>query len=209
MHDGRIIENLTNKSYGRLTVISYSHAKKFRSFWKCKCTCGTEVIVRSDCLKDGNTQSCGCLPTEINTDREYKHGQARTKLYRVWASMKNRCNNPNDYNYKFYGGKGVTYCPKWEDYMPFYKWAMENGYREGLTIDRIDNDGNYEPNNCRWVSQGEQLLNTSRTKLYTFNGKTQHLKFWAEELGIKEMTLFSRINTLGWSVEKAFTTPVR
>lgn len=155
------LKDLQGNQYGRLTVQVFSHMNRKHSYWQCVCECGNTHLVRSDCLKSGLVKSCGCLNFEA---RRYTHRLSKTKLYHVWATMKHRCKNPNDRNYARYGGRGITFCDEWNKYEPFHKWAMENGYREGLTIDRRNNDGNYEPSNCRWITMQEQQKNkTQRT----------------------------------------------
>lgn len=191
--------------YGKLTVIKdlgmieRPNGKK-RHYWKCKCDCGNTFNVRGDCLKSGNNKSCGCLQFE---HAKITHNMTNTKIYRVWASMKQRCENPNDNGFKWYGDKGIKVCKEWSNsFESFYSWAKQNGYKEGLTIERINVDGDYEPKNCKWITQQKQLLNTTRNKFITYKGKTQTLKEWSDELGIKYMTLWYRLKR--WSVERAF-----
>lgn len=141
-----------------------------------------------------------------------KHGDARrgkiTSLYRIYHLMKGRCNNPNKPDYKWYGAKGIRVCEEWsESYLCFKEWALANGYKEGLTIDRIDSDGNYEPNNCRWVDMVIQNNNKKNVPKYAFNGEEHSIAEWARILGVSRELLRDRITRLGWSVEKAFSTP--
>jgi hypothetical protein len=196
------LKDLTNLEFGKLTVIELSHIKSRKSYWKCLCSCGNETTVRSDCLRDGNTKSCGCLNFE---PKGIIHNMHNTKLYHVWASMKDRCSNLKNKKYEYYGGKGVKVCESWLEFLPFYNWAIENGYKEKLTIDRIDVAGNYEPNNCRWITQQEQSENTTSNRNIEYNGKTLNITQWAKELNIKRATLNARLNN-GWSIERAFTT---
>lgn len=136
-------------------------------------------------------------------------GTSRSRLKRIWSKMKSRCYSPKVYNYHRYGGRGITVCDEWKDnFQAFYDWAIANGYADDLTIDRIDNDGNYEPNNCRWATMKEQANNKSNNVRITYKGKTQDIKQWSEELGIAYTTLFIRIHN-GWPVEKAFFEPVK
>lgn len=132
------------------------------------------------------------------------HNKSNTKLHLVWITMRQRCNNDKSQRFELYGGRGIKVCREWdEDFMSFYRWSLSNGYKEGLSIDRIDNNGDYEPDNCRWVDQKEQNNNTRRTNFITYKGKTQSLKQWSEELNLNYSTLRSRLR-IGWSVEESF-----
>lgn len=137
------------------------------------------------------------------------HGKQPARLYRIWANMKGRCTNPNADNYHFYGGRGIKVCDEWQDFVPFRDWSVSNGYADNLTLDRINNDGNYEPYNCRWETQLNQCNNTRRNHWLTFRGETHTISEWARIIGMKADTLERRINAHGWSVEKALTTSVR
>jgi len=155
--------DLSGQKFGRLMVISIAekatHGKTTQ--WLCKCECGKETFVHTAELRSGRTKSCGCLQKDVTIARNYKHGLAhRHKLYSVWNSMRCRCNNVNDSAFSRYGGRGITICPEWnKSFIAFYKWAIKSGYKEGLSIDRINNDGNYEPSNCRWATVKEQQNN--------------------------------------------------
>lgn len=162
----RKLKDLRGYKFGKLTVVSLSHMVGKHSYWNCICECGNKHTVRSDCLKNGVVKSCGCLNT---IDREKPDSIKKHKLYRVYWGMKQRCYNPNQKHYNRYGGRGITVCEEWKnDFQAFYDWSMSHGYKEGLTIDRIDNDGNYEPSNCRWVTQAEQNLNKTQRKSADF-----------------------------------------
>jgi hypothetical protein len=126
-----------------------------------------------------------------------------TRIYNIWAVMKRRCTNPNNKEFGRYGARGITICDEWQDFMSFYKWAIENNYTEELTLDRIDNNGNYEPSNCRWVTMKEQQRNRSNNHLITYEGKTLTISQWAEERNINHDTLFSRINKRHWEIGRA------
>ena len=140
----------------------------------------------------------------------YKHGGKHTRLYNIWCGMKRRCYCKNDSHYPRWGGRGIKICSEWLlDFNNFKNWAEHNGYTSCLTIDRIDNDGDYTPNNCRWIAKGEQNNNQRTNRLITYNGKTQNLKQWSKELNINYGTLLSRIDDSKWSIEKAFTEPVK
>lgn len=135
------------------------------------------------------------------------HRKSGSKLYLVWVEMRQRCNNPKSRKFKHYGARGISVCKEWSTFEAFYKWAVLNGYKEGLTLDRIDNEGNYDPENCRWVTQLIQCNNKRDCKMLTYKGKTQSLADWARELNLNYYTLRSRIR-IGWSARKAFETPM-
>lgn len=155
-------QDLTGMSFGRLTVEGYAYTKNYESFWHCICVCGEKKVVNGKPLKRGDTKSCGCLNKELSTT----HGKWGHPLRFVWGSMKDRCTNSNNKYYKYYGGRGISICEEWKtDFKAFYEWAINNGWQKGLQIDRENNNGNYEPSNCRWATQKTQLRNTSRTVL--------------------------------------------
>lgn len=211
---GKFID-LTGQKFGRLTVVerveNYVTPKGIQMpQWKCKCDCGKEKVVRGHDLKRGNTTSCGCLRREKMFEigkNSTTHGHSRERLYRIWADMKSRCYNPNSIKYYIYGAEGKTVCDEWlHDFEAFYKWAMANGYADNLTIERIDGTKGYSPENCRWATKKEQNVNKRNNHLITYNGKTQTLSQWADELGISRAVLYMRINKLHWDIERALTT---
>jgi hypothetical protein len=192
--------NLSGRTFSYLSVIAPHKDNK----WQCKCVCGKVVFLSANRLLSGNTKSCGCKKSELCRVVNIKHGMAdKTRLYGVWKSMRQRCQNPKAEKYPYYGGRGINVCKEWDDFSEFQKWALKNGYAEGLSIDRINQDGNYEPNNCRWVTQKEQLKNYSRNIFIEYQGNTRNLSEWSELLGINSTTLSYRLKH-GWSTEKAF-----
>lgn len=153
------------QKFGRLTVLVRNEELKK---WDCICDCGCLVSVESGKLNNGNTKSCGCYARDMAVNATKSHGMSDSKIYNVWKAMRKRCFNPKNKSFKYYGGRGITVCEEWNDsFQAFYDWALKNGYQEGLQIDRINNDGNYEPSNCRWVSAKE---NNSHRRL----GRNKH-----------------------------------
>lgn len=193
-------QDLTGQRFGRLTVISRGeNAKNRQARWYCLCDCGnTSIIVGSD-LRTTHTKSCGCL---LRT-----HNMTKTKTYRTWIGLKVRCTNPYDKGYPSYGGRGITICPRWLE--SFENFLEDMGEApEAMSLDRIDNNGNYEPGNCRWATMKEQGNNRRSNRLIEFEGKTQTIMQWAREKGLTFDTLRKRLESK-WSVEEALTLPVR
>ena len=153
--------DLTGQRFGRLTVEKRAGTSQNGNvLWACKCDCGNITVVKGYSLKNSITRSCGCLIAESTKDRNTTHGLRKTRLYRIWANMKDRCLNSNAPGYLYYGGRGITICDEWKnDFLQFYDWAMANGYADDLSIDRIDNDKGYNPDNCRWATHSEQMRN--------------------------------------------------
>ena len=196
--------DLIGEKFGRLLVVKRAGSYRGNISYLCKCECGKETIVSSYSLRTGNTKSCGCLNREIVLNRITKHGGHGTRLYRIWKNMKTRCFNKNFHTYKIYGGRGISVCKEWaESFANFEKWANANGYNDNLTIDRIDSDGNYCPENCRWVSMQEQANNTRRNHYIEYKGVKRTLSEWARHLNMPYSKLKYRIQR-GWTLEEAF-----
>lgn len=195
-------KDITGKIFGRLTVLyKLNNYSKKRVWWLCVCDCGKLVEICGTTLRNGHTKSCGCLnhvPSNI------KHGKHNTRIYHIYNSIKQRCYNKNTSQYNDWGGRGIDMCDEWkDDFQAFYDWAMSHGYDDLLTIDRIDVNGNYEPNNCRWVDMKIQNRNRRSNNNYTINGETRCLKEWCEILNLNYQTVQSRIHILHWNIEKA------
>ena len=166
MGDSVTTLTIEGKRFGRLAVIE-NKIINHRGYSICKCDCGKIATIRNDALKSGVTKSCGCITKEIakSGKNRRKHGLHNTRLHRIWGAMKTRCCNENFKRFSDYGGRGITVCDEWKnDFMSFYKWSIENGYSDKLTIDRINVNGNYEPSNCRWATVAEQNKNKRNSK---------------------------------------------
>ena len=197
--------DLVGQKFGRLTVIKSIGSKNQQHIWLCKCECGKETISNTNRLKSGWKRSCGCIQKEQLAKRNKenaKHGLNNHPLHGVWHNMKDRCYRELCSEYQRYGGRGITVCDEWlHDFQSFYDWAITHGYTKGLTIDRIDNDGNYEPNNCRWATQKEQQNNRSTNHHLTYNGKTMTISEWADELSVPAYMIRNRVKK-GMPIEK-------
>lgn len=199
--------NEQGNKYGRLTVIKRAD-KTGRVYWLCQCDCGNKTEVASQYLRNGRTQSCGCLQRELASERRTSHGMSSSALYFIWQGIRDRCFNPNSDSYKNYGERGITMCERWSE--SFEAFASDMGEpSKGMTIERIDNDGDYSPENCRWASRQEQVRNTRHNRMITFDGQTMCMSEWAEKTGISYSAISQRLNRLGWSVDRALTTPNR
>lgn len=202
--------DLTGQRFGRLVVEGFAYVDKHKNaVWNCKCDCGATVTVNGNNLKKGNTKSCGCLNRETRAKRFWKHGGSHERLHSIWKGMIARTERENHINYNNYGGRDIKVCKQWrENFKKFYDWSMGHGYKDGLTIDRIDTNGDYCPENCRWVTMKEQNNNKRSNIKIEYKGEILTLTQWSERLGIGVDTLRARLYRLGWTVEKTFETPI-
>lgn len=192
---GRHYKDITGQTFGRLTALHRLHNTKGRTKWLCVCDCGNLTEVLQGHLTSGHTKSCGCS--------HIKHGKCNARLYNIYDNIKQRCYTKTNPNYKNYGGRGIKVCDEWvNDFQAFYNWAMNNGYNDNLTIDRIDVNGNYEPNNCRWVDRKQQSRNRRSNHNYTIYGITHCLMDWCEIYNVNYGTVQSRLDR-GWRIERA------
>lgn len=198
--------DLTGRTFGRLTVIQYDHSKN-GAYWLCRCECGKTKVIKGNSLTRGVTTSCGCKSREMSISRSTTHGMTGTRIYRIRSGMIARCYNENAASYPKYGAKGITVCDEWlgeNGFINFYNWAMENGYKDNLTLDRINPKGNYEPSNCRWATYKEQANNTKATVFLTYDGETKPASEWAEIVGISQSAI-TRRKRKGWTDEECLT----
>lgn len=201
---GRPMLDLCGMRFGKLVVQRLHHRDGSAVWWECLCDCGRLKVVRGSNLRQGTVQSCGCLLRDAHTT----HGDSRTRLHNIWLDMKGRCTNPNHPRYCSYGGRGITICPEWSNsFATFREWAMDNGYRDDLSVDRIDNNSGYCPENCRFTDSIQQANNKGNNYHITYNGRTQTINEWARELGLSVKTLRSRIDRSKWSIKEALLTP--
>jgi hypothetical protein len=178
-------ERLEGKRFGRLLVTNFARIEGRSALWNCLCDCGNSTKATTANLKFGKVQSCGCLAVEIAT----KHGLSATRPYSIWRGIKTRCTNPNAISYHRYGGRGISYDPRWEDFSLFWS-DMKDGYQDALTIERINNDLGYSKNNCVWVDYRRQNFNKSTNVLLTNEGKTQTVTEWSKELKVDKKLLY-------------------
>lgn len=198
-------------TFGKWKVIERKGSDKYGyALWLCECQCKnkTKKLIRSSALISGESKSCGCLQKELAIIQNTTHGKTNSHLYSIWKGMRDRIFNKNARCYKDYGGRGIKICDEWLNFENFYEWAINNGYQDNLTIERKDVNGNYCPENCKWATMKEQANNRRTNHFIEFNGKNQSMSDWAKEINIPYQTLKSRINSMGWKIERALTTPV-
>lgn len=209
------VNDIVGKKFNRLTVLYFDHKKPHPNstkgyfyFYKCQCECSNITIVKRERLINGETKSCGCYGKEIRRELLATKRILSHRLYDIWQGIKTRCYDVNCEKYPHYGGRGIIMCDNWKtNFDNFYNWAIVNGYRDDLTIERINVNGNYEPFNCTWANAKTQANNRTNNHLIYFNNQTHTLSEWAEIIKINRSTLWYRLKR-GWTVERAFTTPV-
>ena len=206
---GRLID-LTGQKFGRLTVIE--RAEDYVSpngvsepRWLCRCNCGNSLAVRGSLLRSEQTRSCGCLMREKTRalGKMSTHGLSKTRLHKIWRGMKDRCFNPKNPSYPYYGNRKITVCDEWkQDFKSFYNWAMSNGYADNLSIDRIDSNKGYSPDNCRWTTIAIQNRNKRNLRYVSINGLTKTLAEWSRAYNVSTSIVYQRIRN-GWTPEEA------
>lgn len=201
--------DLTGCNFGRLKVIRrggdyiYPNGRR-RPRWECLCSCGNTTVVSANNLIKGVTTSCGCFQKENMSKLKRKHGgyADREPLFSIWCGVRKRCLSPKASNYSNYGGRGISICKEWKDnYDSFRIWSIKNGYRQGLSLDRIDNNSGYSPENCRWTTPIVQQNNRRSNINIAYNGETHTLKEWSRIIGISYSTLYQRYK-YGWNIKR-------
>lgn len=205
--------------FGRLTVVGLDHIRervdpkgrvRKLKYFLCKCVCGNNIVTQASNLTSGDTKSCGCYSKECRKNCLIKfktHGKSHTKLYERFRHIRERCYKKNSESYKYYGGRGIKVCEEWnKDFMSFYNWAISHGYEDGLTIDRIDVNGDYCPENCRWVTTAIQNTNKRNNNVVTIKGKKDILTNWCKKYNIARQCVYKRL-WRGWDIESAITVP--
>lgn len=202
------LNDLTGKEFGKLTVIGRGDANGRKGvYWNCICQCGNSCTVHARALVSGHTKSCGCYNVEI-ASLPKTHGLCHTNEHAIWKAMRQRCKNKNASNYYRYGGRGIKICEEWNLFEAFYKWCIESGFEAGMTIDRIDNNGNYSPENCRWADRITQGNNKSNNKKIVYRGVPLSLNQIERMTGIDRRTIAYRVKS-GWDAEKIVNTPAK
>lgn len=209
---GKHVRDITGQRFGNLVVQEYVGLRKGKAYWRCMCDCGNITYTMTSNLTSYASISCGCVQRkkayEICMKRNVTHGYSKKeRLYFIWKGMRERCFNSHNKEYKNYGGRGITICDEWNDYLAFRDWSLSHGYDNKLSIDRINNDGNYCPENCRWATREIQCGNTRRNIFLTYNGETHSPKEWAKKLGIPQHVIYER-RFLGWPEEKIISEPI-
>lgn len=199
--------DIEGEKFGRLTVIKRSEKRDSSGnvYWICRCDCGNETEVQGRSLRKGLIVSCGCYHKEKAEFINKKHGKSRTRIYSILCAMKSRCYSQSDEKYPEYGGRGIKICDEWmgeHGFESFIKWAEENGYKQNLTIERIDVDGNYEPSNCRWATPKEQMQNTRRSRYVKYDGEIYSISELADKLNITYMTAWHRFRSKSFGMDE-------
>lgn len=191
--------------FGRLTVISAGILRGRNRYWFCLCECGKEKAICYSSLASGKSKSCGCLSASMASHRNTKHGKSKSPIYDVWINMKARCLNKKNTSYKDYGGRGIKICERWLNFENFF--SDMGDLSETMQIDRKNNDGNYEPSNCQWVTRKQQSLNRRSNRRYIWKGKSKTMSQLSEESGVNYFKLRARLLRLNWDLERSLTTP--
>lgn len=208
---GRRFKDLTGQRFGAIVVVEMAHrqirpnGRGTKLYWRCVCDCGQTTVAESSNLTNGNTSTCGCSKY---ASRNATHGKSRTRMYAIWMHMKQRCHNPDNHAFADYGGRGITVCDEWRESFEKFAKDMGNPPSASHTLDRINNNLGYSKDNCHWATWNQQARNRRSTVIVEHNGESRSLNEWAEIVGIHRDRLYNRIFQCGWSVPRAFETPV-
>lgn len=210
---GPRFKDRTNERVGRLTILRLDRMEKrgriWKSFWCCRCDCGTECVLPGANFSSGNTKSCGCLRREAGLTKNLRHGRSYTRAYNIWQLLIRRCTDPNNESFADYGGRGITICNRWLECFENFYADMGDPPTGRHSIDREDNNGGYSKGNCRWATAKQQSRNSRRNVHVEYQGHRRCISEWAEVLGLKMHTLYARLFVYRWDVHRSFTTPVR
>jgi len=199
---------MTGQTFNRWTVLERTLPKRGSVAYVCRCTCGVERVVVGTDLRTGHSQSCGCRQRGGDWASRKTHGRTKTTEYTIWQQMRSRCGHPGSTSFHNYGGRGIAVCDRWHKFENFYA-DMGDRPSKGHSLDRINNDGHYEPSNCRWATRREQGANIRKNRVLALSGVEKPLAAWAADLSMHPMTLATRLDRWGWTVERALTTPVQ
>jgi hypothetical protein len=205
------INKYKGKKYNRLTILDFSHKDKYKRYFNVLCDCGSKKTMNIHWIISGNSKSCGCLMREIAAElcrNKATHGKSGTRIYNIWIGIINRCNNSTWKEYAKYGARGIMVCNDWLDYKTFEYWVNSSGYSDDLSIDRIDNNGNYEPSNCKWSTPTEQANNRRSSVYLEYNGEIKTIANWSRVFNVSQGVIGQRVK-MGWSIEDAISKPIR
>lgn len=194
-------KDYTGTTFGELTVLSVAYVKDKQKYYRCQCSCGKIKDISASHLVSGASRSCGCKVRERTIERNLIHGETGSRLHSIWYGMIKRCKNKND---SHYGGRGIFVCDEWKDYLSFKTWSLSNGYQDNLTIERIDVNDGYSPDNCTWIPKSDQSKNRTNMRYVTIHGVTKRITEWCETAPVTTTTVYQRIRD-GWSLEDALT----
>ena len=197
--------NITGQKFGTLTVVARDpiNSKSGNAKWICRCDCGNTASVVGSKLRSGHSKTCGCIRFT-----EKAQGHSGERIYRIWTCMQNRCNKENNDNYKWYGGRGIKICTSWDNFLNFREWALQSGYNDDLSIDRIDPNLDYFPDNCRWVSMKFQANNKTNNRILKYEGKSYTESQFADNFNLSYHTVVNRLR-MGWNLSRIVNTPER
>lgn len=201
-------QDIIGRRYGHLVVLALDSCRAGHKYFLCQCDCGKQKAISMSHLRTGSSHSCGCGVVESTIRRNTTHNDSKTRLYRIWSEMKRRCLKPSSAAYRYYGGRGIKLSADWLDYTSFQEWSLSHGYTDSLTIERIDVNGDYCPENCKWITKEEQARNKTNNRRITINGETRLVTDWLKDASVSSTQVYYRLKH-GWSIEDALFLPDR